>query len=80
MCINIFQLPVLNINIYCHYSPITLGEDVSNGMQMENYFVLLCSVYLLFTLLSTKHENAQVGSEHQSDKLSSHCGQHWFCD
>lgn len=50
-----------NLNIYFHFvkTKITLGEDVSNGMQMGNSFVLLLySVYSLFTLLSTKHENA----------------------
>lgn len=60
---------------------IALREDVSNGMQIGNSLVLLlCSVYSLFTLLSTKHENAWVGTAHQSDELSSCSGQCWFCD
>lgn len=42
--------------------------------------MLLCGVCSLFTLLSTKHENAWVGTAHQSDKLSTHSGQYWFPD
>lgn len=40
----------------------------------------LCSVCSLFTLLSAKPANAQVGTAHQPDRLSSHPGRCWFPD
>lgn len=60
MCIHIFHLPVLNLNTYFQFVKvkIPLGEDVSNRMQMGNSFVVFCSVYSLFALLSMKHKIA----------------------
>lgn len=68
------------ILLFCK-TKLTLGENISNGIQMGNYFMLLlCGVYSLFSLLSTKRENAKLGTAHQSDNLSSCSDQCWFCD